>query len=105
MEGLLLISTTASKAIDNYVFIEMNSIMAIFIKNYKMKFTVFLFIFISIYSFAQENSSTCSKRDRYKNQHVKSNTLTVSQIAETEKYDVVFYGLDLNMTNTSTYLS
>lgn len=56
-------------------------------------------------SLTQENHSSCSKRDRFKNQQLKSNTLSVSQISETEKYDVHFYQLDLNMTNTSTYLS
>jgi aminopeptidase N len=55
--------------------------------------------------FAQENNTNCSKRDRFKNQHLKSNTLSVAQISQTEKYDVHFYQLDLNMTNTSTYLS
>ncbi len=70
-----------------------------------MKFALPLILFICAFTFAQENSPTCSKRDRFKNQHVKSNTLTVSQIAEMEKYDVVFYGLDLEMTNTSTFLS
>jgi len=54
---------------------------------------------------AQENHSGCAKQNQFKNHQLKSNTLTVSQIAQTEKYDVHFYGLDLNMTNTSTYLS
>jgi aminopeptidase N len=63
----------------------------------------FIFGFNSIFS--QENLTSCSKRDRFKNQHLKSNTLTVSQISESEKYDVHFYQLDLNMTNTSTYLA
>ena len=35
----------------------------------------------------------------------KSATLNLAQIAETEKYDVHFYQLDLNMTNVSTYLN
>ncbi|MCE3294963.1 MAG: hypothetical protein K0R65_677 [Crocinitomicaceae bacterium] len=39
------------------------------------------------------------------NSTLKSNTLNIQQIAETEKYDVHFYSLDLNMTNTSTDLS
>ncbi|MFM7466917.1 MAG: M1 family aminopeptidase [Crocinitomicaceae bacterium] len=70
-----------------------------------MKLIPLLFFVYSLNVFAQENNPTCSKRDRFKNQHLKSNTLNVAQIAETEKYDVVFYGLDLEMTNTSTYLS
>ncbi len=48
---------------------------------------------------------TCYKRDGFKNKSLKSNTLSVSQIAETEKYDVHFYGLDLSMTNLTTDVS
>ncbi|MFM6935193.1 MAG: M1 family aminopeptidase [Flavobacteriales bacterium] len=55
-------------------------------------------------AYGQENAVHCSKRD-HRIQHTKSATLTVAQIAETEKYDVHFYGLNLSMTNTSTYLS
>lgn len=51
--------------------------------------------------FAQENSTHCSKRSRYSNQQAKSNSLSVAQIAETEKYNVHFYDLDLAMDNTS----
>ena len=54
---------------------------------------------------SQENSTDCSKRARYTNHNAKSNTLSLAQIAETERYDVHFYDLDLNMTNTSTALS
>jgi aminopeptidase N len=65
----------------------------------------FLFVFsIALMTQAQENSSHCSKRAKHSNS-LKSATLSVAQIAETEKYDVHFYGLNLNMTNTSTYLS
>jgi aminopeptidase N len=70
-----------------------------------MKKFLLLFLLISFEIAAQENATQCSKRNKYKNHQVKSNALTVSQIAETEKYDVNFYHLDLNMTNTSTYLS
>ena len=52
----------------------------------------------------QSKSASCCKRDRNHAQ-LKSNSLDISQIAETEKYDVTFYHLDLNMTNTSTSLS
>lgn len=56
--------------------------------------------------FAQDESSTnCSKRDQFKNQQLKSNALSVSQIFETEKYDVHFYALDVEMTNLSTTIS
>lgn len=37
--------------------------------------------------------------------NAKSNTLTVAQIAETERYDVHYYFLDLHMTNTATTLA
>jgi aminopeptidase N len=66
-------------------------------------FTALSFL-ITNYVFSQENSTFCSKRNKH-HSHVKSNSLTVSQIAETEKYDVKYYNLDLNMTNTSTFLS
>ncbi len=54
---------------------------------------------------SQENSTDCSKKARYANNNAKSNTLNLAQIAETGRYDVTFYDLDLNMTNTSTALS
>lgn len=68
--------------------------------------TSFLAIFILFNSivFSQENATYCSKKNKHHSQ-LKSNTLSISQIAETEKYDVKYYNLDLNMTNTSTYLS
>lgn len=66
-----------------------------------------LSLFLSFAAFsiqAQENATHCSKRTKHTNS-LKSATLTVAQIAETEKYDVKYYGLDLSMTNTSTYLA
>jgi aminopeptidase N len=72
-----------------------------------MKYIPFFLISFLVVNaiFSQENHTNCSKRDRFKNVHLKSNTLSLSQIAETEKYDVHFYGLDLSMTNVSTNLS
>ncbi len=72
-----------------------------------MKIILFVaFLFSLLHAvYAQENSGTCSKKNKYDSQQLKSATLTVAQIAETEKYDVHFYGLNLNMTNTSTYLT
>ncbi|MFO0495850.1 MAG: hypothetical protein ACK50Y_10000, partial [Flavobacteriia bacterium] len=62
-----------------------------------------LSVLLSFSYFAQDESSkNCSKRDRFKNQQLKSNSLTVSQIVETEKYNVHFYALDVSMTNLST---
>lgn len=69
----------------------------------KRSFAVVTAMTLAIFSFGQnENHTECSKRDRFRNHHVKSNSLTVAQIAETEKYDVHFYSLDLNMTNLNT---
>ena len=71
-----------------------------------MKYLFIAFLLIAASTFAQkENSTTCSKRNHFSNVQLKSNTLSVAQIAKTEKYDVNYYGLDLNMTNTSTTLS
>ena len=62
------------------------------------------FNFITILLFAQENATSCSKQTKQHNL-LKTATLNASQIVETEKYDVHFYSLNLNMTNTSSYLS
>jgi aminopeptidase N len=71
-----------------------------------MKYLSLAFLLIAASTFAQkENSTSCAKRNRFSNTQLKSNTLSVAQIAKTEKYDVHFYGLDLNMTNTTTTLS
>jgi aminopeptidase N len=63
-----------------------------------------LLLFVSFRSVGQESAIHCSKRD-HRTHNVKSATLNVGQIAETEKYDVHFYQLDLTMTNVSTTLS
>lgn len=55
-------------------------------------------------SFAQDKGS-CSKVKKRSYDQLKSNSLTITQIAETERYDVHYYFLDLNMTNTSATLS
>ena len=70
-----------------------------------MKKLQLLTYFILTYTLiiGQTKTSTCYKRDRGNN--YKSNTLSVNQIAETEKYDVTFYYLNLNMTNTNTEIS
>lgn len=59
---------------------------------------------ISISAFAQERTHPCS-RIKSPHAHTRSNTFTVAQIGETERYDVHFYFLDLHMTNTTTTLS
>ncbi len=71
----------------------------------KNKFSLILLsLSLTFNFFSQEQKPSCS--------HVKSNkikpksgSLTASQIAETEKYDVHFYSLDLSMTNLNTTLS
>ncbi len=66
------------------------------------------FFLIISYTFVlgqNENSTHCSKRDRAKHLTLKSNSLNLAQIAQSEKYDVNYYKLNLNMTNTSTTLS
>lgn len=67
------------------------------------KILSFSLLFVSASLFGQENSTHCSKRTKHINSQ-KSATLSVAQIAETEKYDVNYYSLNLSMTNTSTYL-
>ncbi len=52
-----------------------------------------------------ETHNQCSKRNSFKNHQLKSNTLSVAQIEETERYDVHYYALDLNMSNLNTDVS
>ncbi len=70
------------------------------------KITLFFVAFLTLVSsaFSQKKEYSCANV-KLKNKKLKSNTLTVAQIAQTERYDVHFYSLDLNMTNTSTDLS
>ena len=71
-----------------------------------MKLLILPLLFLAFVSYSQkENSTQCGKRDRFNNHTLKSNSLSVSQIALTERYDVNYYKLDLNMTNTTTTLS
>lgn len=60
--------------------------------------------FLSFCLSAQDNFGSCAARKASKPLHLKSASLTVAEIAETERYDVHFYNLDLQMTNVSTYL-
>ncbi len=69
------------------------------IKNY---FLALLALPIS--AFGQEKELSCSQM-KSKHVHAKSNNLSIAQIAETEKYDVHYYFLDLNMTNLNTSIS
>lgn len=72
--------------------------------NAKKTLLSLLIFILSISLFAQKEEFSCS-HIKSKNRMLKSNTLSVDQIAETERYDVHFYLLDLNMTNLSTDLS
>ena len=73
-----------------------------------MKTTLLLIsaLFLSGMAISQNNRThQCAKRDAFSTATLKSNSLSLAQIAETEKYDVTFYALDLEMTNTATTLS
>jgi aminopeptidase N len=64
---------------------------------------LFLLTALTFTSFAQdENHLYCSKRDRFSNHQLKSASLSIAQIAETERYDVHYYALDVKMNNVST---
>lgn len=70
-----------------------------------MKYSLGLLALLSFSLSAQQQSKhTCShaKSNRFQ---TRSNTFTVQQIAETERYDVHYYFLNLHMTNTVTTLS
>lgn len=62
-------------------------------------------LFLPLFHFAQDSDGSCSSVKKFKNSMAKSNTFTVAQIAQTERYDVHYYFLNLNMTNTTTTLS
>lgn len=67
---------------------------------------IFSLFLIGITVFAakaqDENSTTCANRSKFKGQSLKSNSLSVAQIAESERYNVHYYDLDLAMTNLNT---
>lgn len=62
-------------------------------------------LFLPLFNFAQDTKGSCSSIKKHTPKQLKSNTFTVAQIAETERYDVHYYFLNLNMTNTTTALS
>jgi aminopeptidase N len=61
-------------------------------------------LFLGFTLLAQKESFSC-QAVKTKNFNAKSNTLSLNQITETDRYDVTFYNLDLNMTNQTTSLS
>lgn len=66
-----------------------------------MKKALLSLLLFPVLAHAQDAKGTCSTM-KQKHFHPKSNTFTTAQIAETERYDVHYYFLDLAMTNTST---
>lgn len=70
----------------------------------KHLFITGLTICLGMNVFGQAKEFSCS-HVKSKQNSLKTPTMTPAQLAETEKYDVSFYALNLNMTNTSTYLS
>lgn len=70
-----------------------------------MKKTLLAIACLPFLGFAQEKASSCSHLKSHASSHAKSNTFSLAQIAETERYDVHYYFLNLNMTNTATTLS
>lgn len=59
-------------------------------------------LFSFLVSGQSEQTVQCHMRKNYEQASVKSNSLSVAQIAETEKYDVHFYALDIAMNNLVT---
>lgn len=63
-----------------------------------------IFLFSIFSTFGQNKTATCHNRDKTGTTQIKSNSLSISQISETEKYDVNYYGLDIEMDNLSTHV-
>ena len=71
-----------------------------------MKARIFILLLLPFSFLAQQAANSCREFKARKTQMLtKSASLTEAEIAKTELYDVSYYFLDLNMTNTSTYLS
>lgn len=70
----------------------------------KHLFLFLLFASSAFQVFSQKQIHPCSAV-KSKNTEAKSASLTPAEIRKTEKYDVHFYKLDLNITNTTTTLS
>ena len=64
-------------------------------------FTLIFFVLPYVIFAQDENSTQCSKRNKHQSS-LKSASLTVAQIAETERYNVHFYALDIAMNNLVT---
>ncbi|MCO5260802.1 MAG: T9SS type A sorting domain-containing protein [Crocinitomicaceae bacterium] len=62
-------------------------------------------LFFSCQLFSQNNNFPCSSKSKHTNQTKISPYTTSAQATQQKKYDVYFYRLSLNMTNTVTTLS
>lgn len=69
-----------------------------------MKLQTLLLVFLVFPVLSQKNIHPCAAAKSQKIK-AKSNSLSIAQIAETERYDVHFYDLNLSMTNLNTSLS
>lgn len=67
----------------------------------KKQILISIFAIISITAFSQNKVHSCSNL-KSKISLSKSASLTVSQIAQTERYNVHYYTLDVEMSNLST---
>lgn len=67
--------------------------------------SLFLTVMTCWGAFSQETTAHCSKRNHHSNQPKVSPYVNEAQIQQQKKYDVTFYRLSLNMTNTTTALS
>jgi aminopeptidase N len=74
-------------------------------KTKKMKKLLVALVLLPMFVFAQEKVGSCSHAKSILQAQTKSNTFSLAQIAQTERYDVHYYFLNLTMTNTSTTLS
>ena len=70
----------------------------------RLYFTVVFLLLFSNSSFCQAISESCSKKSNSV-KRVRSATLSLQEIQETEKYDVTFCKLDLEASNTNTQLA
>ncbi len=72
-----------------------------------MKYTLLsaTFLFVSILAAQVPKNYSCSNAKRHLHNQAKSASLSVAQIAETERYDVHYYKLDVAMDNLSTDIS
>jgi len=71
----------------------------------KIRSILLLYILLSLTSYSQESKHQSCSNFKSALFYNKSATLPPNQIAHTEKYDVKFYKLDLNVTHLSTAIS